>query len=155
DSWANPEMFRQSDRLKPPPGILLAVVAVVLLPFVMLVTLGIRLLDQDRVLEGRRRQELAEASLERSGSSLQKDIAIVQRRLASGLAWPAADLATDALLLRNGGGRLLFLPSVPVLPEPPTEPFADADRAEFQSGDIAHALATCTRLALSSSAAIR
>jgi signal transduction histidine kinase len=59
------------------------------------------------------------------------------------------------LLLRNGAGRLLFLPSVPVLPEPPTEPFADADRAEFQSGDVAQALATCTRLAQSSSAAIR
>lgn len=149
------KMFRQNDRLKPPLGILLAAVAVVLLPFVMLVTLGIRLLDQDRALEERRRLELAEASLARSVSSLQKDIAVIQRRLASDLAWPAADLAPDAMLLRNGAGRLLFLAAVPVLPEPPTGPFADADRAEFQAGDVPQALASCMRLALSPSAATR
>lgn len=148
-------MFRPAERLKIPRGILAAVVAVVVLPSVMLVTLGIRLLDQDRALEERRRRELAEASLDRAVSSIQKDLAVIQRRIASGIAWPADDLAPDALLLRNGVGRLLYLPRAPALPEPPAAPFADADRAEFQAGDIAKALVSCTRLATSSSAAIR
>jgi signal transduction histidine kinase len=148
-------MFRPAERLKIPRGILAAAVAVVVLPSVMLVTLGIRLLDQDRALEERRRRELAEASLDRAVSSIQKDLAVIQRRIASGIAWPADDLKPDALWLRNGAGPLLYLPFTPDLPEPPAEPFAEADRAEFQAGDIARSLEVCTHLATSSAVAIR
>jgi signal transduction histidine kinase len=148
-------MFRPAERLKIPHGILAAVVAVVVLPSVMLITLGIRLLDQDRALEERRRRELAEASLDRAVSSIQKDLAVIQRRIASGIAWPADDLKPDALWLRNGAGPLLYLPFTPDLPEPPAEPFAEADRAEFQAGDIARSLEVCTHLATSSAVAIR
>lgn len=148
-------MFRSAERLKIPGGILAAVVAVAVLPSVTLVTLGIRLLDQDRALEERRRRELAEASLDRAVSSIQKDLAVIQRRIASGIAWPTGDLEPDALLLRNGAGPLLYLPFAPDLPEPPAEPFAEADRTEFQAGDIARALEVCTHLATSSAVAIR
>jgi signal transduction histidine kinase len=148
-------MIRPGERLKLPRRILVAVVAVVVLPSITLVMLGIRLLEQDRALEERRRRELAEASMERAVSSIQKDLGIIQRRLASGLAWPAEDLVPDAVLLRKGAGRLLYLPSAPLLPEPPNEPFAEADRAEFQAGDLAKALEICMRLAQSPSAAVR
>ena len=148
-------MFRQAHHLKPSRGIPAAAVAVVVLPSIMLVALGIRLLDQDHALEERRRRELAESVLDRAVSAMQKDIAVTQRRLAPGVAWSAGDLAPDALLLRNGAGPLLYQPTTPALPEAPAEPFAEADRAEFQAGDIAKALGICTILARSSSAAVR
>ena len=97
DIWAIPKMFRPAQRLKLPRGIFAAVVAVVVLPSVTLVALGIRLLDQDHALEERRRRELAESSLDRAVSAMQKDIAVTQRRLAPGVAWSAGDLAPDAL----------------------------------------------------------
>ncbi|MBI4909592.1 MAG: HAMP domain-containing histidine kinase [Acidobacteria bacterium] len=134
---------------------LFAFVAVVVVPSIMLVTLGMRLLDQDRGLEERRRRELAEGSIERAAALIQKDIEMAQKRLASGLSWAGADLAPDAVVLSKGAGALLYLPVTPVLPEPPREAFAEADRAEFQAGDIAKALDACRRLAGSSSAAIR
>src|SRR3954453_17787340 len=97
DSWAIPEMFRPAERLKLSRGILAAVVAVVVLPSVTLVALGIRLLDQDRALEERRRRELAESAPDRAVSAMQKNIAVTQRRLAPGLTWSAGDLAPDAV----------------------------------------------------------
>src|ERR1051326_5400162 len=132
-------MFRQAHHLKPSRGILAAAVAVVVLPSIMLVALWIRLVDQDHALEERRRRELAESVLDRAVSAMQKDIAVTQRRLAPGLTWSAGDLAPDAVLLRNGAGPLLYQPNTPALPEVPAEPFAEADRAEFQARDIAKA----------------
>ena len=144
-----------SDRPKLPRGLLAAFVAVVLLPSAMLVALGIRLLEQDHALEERRRRELADATLERAAAAIQKDIAAIQGRLESRGAWPAAELSPDAVLLWNGSGPLLYQPSNPKLPEPPAEPFAAADRAEFQSGDTGKALALCSSLATSSNATVR
>ncbi len=146
---------RQKDRIPVPRGILAAVVAVVVLPSITLVTLGLRLLEQDRSLEQRRQTELAEASLERAISALQKDLAETQRRLSLGNAWPEPELAPDAVLLRRGTGRFLYLPEPPVPPEAANEPFADADRAEFQAGDPAQALALCLPLAKSTQDTVR
>ena len=83
------------DRLKLPRGSLAAAVAAVLLPSATLVMLGIRLLDQDRALEERQRRELAEASLESAASSIQKELATIQRRLASGPSWNVGEVAPD------------------------------------------------------------
>lgn len=148
-------MTRHGERMKLPRGLLAAFAAVVLLPSVMLVTLGVRLHEQDRALEERRRREIAEASLERAAGVIHKDIAAIQRRLAAGTPWSPADLAPGAVLLRKGAGRLLYLPALPTLPEPPEEPFAEADRAEFNPPEPAKALEICTRLAASPNQAIR
>ena len=67
DTWAIPKMFRPAQRLKLSRGILAAVVAVVVLPSVTLVALGIRLLDQDHALEERRRARYR-TSVDASGS---------------------------------------------------------------------------------------
>lgn len=147
--WATGAMSRLGDRLKPPRGILAAFVALVVAPSLMLVTLGVRLLEQDRALEERRRRELVEAPLERAVSSIQQHLATIQRRLASGQSWPAGDVAPDAVLLRKGIGPILYLPFTPALPEASAEPFAEADRAEFQGGDIDRALEICERSATS------
>ena len=86
------EMFRPAQHLKPSRGILAAAVAVVVLPSIMLVALGIRLLDQDHALEERRRRELAESVLDRAVSAMQKDIAVTQRQLVQrSVAEPVAE----------------------------------------------------------------
>ncbi|MBK5294434.1 MAG: HAMP domain-containing histidine kinase [Acidobacteriia bacterium] len=126
-------------------------VVLVLLPSTMLVTLGIRLMDQDRALEERQRRELADGAIDRTAVLLQKELAAIQQRFVSA-AWVPP---SGTVLLRNGQGHLLYQPSPTALPEAPTEPFVEADRAEFQSGDAARALALCTRLASSTSAPVR
>ncbi len=148
-------MSRKAERMRLPIGILAAVLAIVVLPSITLVLLGIRLLDQDRALEDRRRHELAEASLDRAVSSIQKDFATIQRQLSSAAAWSPGAIAPDAVLLREGVGPLLYLPFPPQLPEAPQEPFIQADQAEFQEGDFAKALQLNSPLAALPSPPIR
>jgi len=148
-------MARLTERMRLPRGILAAVVAAVVLPSAMLVTLGIRLLDQDRAIELRQRREMTEAALDRAVAAIQKDFAAIQLRLASGIAWPSTDLLPDAVLLHRGAGPLLYLPVPPKLREPSAEPFSQADRAEFQEGNVEKALSLCSPLATSFSAPIR
>ena len=117
----------------------------------MLVALGLRLLDQDRALEDRRRRELAESTANRAASTLQSQIAALHRLIMQ----PTATAPADTTLLRNGAGPLLYLPNPPALPEPPAEPFAEPDRLEFQSNQPEKALPLLAPLATSPNLALR
>jgi len=146
-------LFRTGDQRRLPRGLVTAFVAAVLLPSAMLVLLGIQLLEQDRALEERRRRELAETALDRAVTELQKELSSLQRRLL-GKPEPA-DFMAGLTLLRDGIGPVLYLPVSTTLPEPPTVPFGEADRAEFQLGDLPSALAANGRLARSPDSAVR
>jgi len=134
-----------------PRSLLAAFVALILLPAAMLVALGLRLLDQDRALEDRRRRELAESAANRAAATLQSQLASLHRLLIQ----PNAIAPAKTSLIRNGVGPLLYLPNPPALPEPPAEPFAASDRLEFQSNQPEKAIPLLAPLAASPNLAIR
>jgi two-component system, OmpR family, phosphate regulon sensor histidine kinase PhoR len=109
-----------------PRGLLIAFVALVLLPAATLVALGVQLLQQDRALEHRRRLENSAAAIHRF----------------------QLESLRDAQL-----GPFLFLSNPPLLPEPPPDP--TADRLEFQSPTPSAAIAHNSRLATHANSAIR
>src|SRR3954469_1952784 len=74
---------------QPPRTILLAIAAVTIIPLGVLLWLGWRILDQDRVVERQQVQERLERAIDTAVVALQRAVAATETRLIAGeREWP-------------------------------------------------------------------
>ena len=134
-----------------PRRLLVGFLLVTLGPAGGLVWLGWRLLDQDKSLTFQRIQEKRERAADLAVNLLQQQLAAAE----SALSGPKQDApGADALFVEFSprgveqvlGGRLLFYPVVPVLPEPPAELFRDVESLEFQNQNYEAAIQAARQL---------
>ena len=129
-------------------------VAVMCLPAVALVTLGVRLLEQDRALEAQRLAELRESAADRLVNSLKQALSASEAGLA-----PSEDAVRVTFspggIETNPPNALLYYPALPPSKEPPAGVFREAEDAEFRSGEFEKAIVLCRKLAASADPAVR
>jgi signal transduction histidine kinase len=154
-------MGKWSRELSTPRGLLIVVGTVVALPAFTLVFLGVRLLQQDRLLSDQRRTRGLDDAADRVVRAIDADLTALQRSLADP-GWVPRDVAgavrvviTPAGVTVDPPNALAYFPMVSPLPELPTEPFAALERAEHQPGGLALALQISRPLATSSDPSIR
>ena len=134
----------------------LVFLAVLLLPAVTLVWLGVRLAGQDRALWAQRDVERRQAAADAMVRSLERSLAEAQGWQAGG-AIPEGALrmiVSPAGMRTEPPGRVLWQAGRAALPEADASAFADAERQEFQ-GAAGQALTRYRELARSSVAGVR
>ncbi len=132
--------------LRPPRNLLALFGVVIFVPTATLITLGVRLLDQDRALARQRQAELLERAADQGVRALSQDFEAIRKRLDGPLCDPKqrpAYSVTDApddsvwIVLRPDRfeaippERLPYFPRTPGLRELPTEPFREIESHEF------------------------
>src|SRR5690348_9069286 len=129
-------------RLALPSGLGILLTTIVALPAATLVWLGLSLLQQDRELERQRRVEILQGASERAMVALDRELSQLRVGLADS-RWPApaSPAGTVEVVLTPDGLRveppnsIAYWPSQPALDDVATEPFLDADAAEFERHD--------------------
>ncbi len=123
----------------PPSRRLLALFLVLTVaPAAGLVSLGWRLLEQDRALETQRALERQDRAADLIVGALSRQIALCRRRLNHRTDPSFPTLAPDAVIVSIGetgisdlpAGRLLYYPVVPALREAPEGPFLATENLE-------------------------
>ena len=142
--------------------LILSFVLVLLVPAVVVVWLGARLIEQDRALASRQLREGRESAADRLIAGLEQAVSATERRLdgePTGLPIRPDD---DAVLVTLRPGRveayprdLLYVPVLPSGPPEPTEPFEEGEALEFRAEDHRGAAAIYRALAASPPAAVR
>jgi signal transduction histidine kinase len=144
---------------QPPRTILAAIAAVTIVPLGLLLWVGWRFFDQDRLVERQQAQERLERAADVAVAALQRGLTAAEQRLAGGERdWPAG-----AVSLAVGGDsvevwpreRVAWRPSVPALREAGGETFAEGEALEFQRRDRAGAIRVYSELARSTDPAVR
>jgi len=149
-------------------------VAATVVPVIILVWLGWRLLREDQILENQRIQARLESAAEGIAAALDRNLSDLEAQLSAlpaattSLAGTAAsklgiDPGEDALVVlidpagvaAYPGGRLLYYPSLPALSEPDEKVFAAGEAMELRRNDPAGASAVFRQLARSNDAGIR
>jgi signal transduction histidine kinase len=128
---------------------------VLLPPAVTLIWLGFQLLEQDRALEAQREIEIRQAAADAIERSLSQSVNEAENWSPSGqLPDGALGIVVNPTGIQSyPAGRVLWMAPNRVLPEAPSQPFEDAERAELQSPQ--GALAVYERMARSSDLSIR
>jgi hypothetical protein len=144
---------------QPPRTLIVAIAAIVVVPLALLLWLGWRFLDQDRLLERQQAQDRLDRSADLAIGALQRAVAAAEQRLAAGADdWPEGAVT---LIFREPGveanpsGRIAWLPTVPPLPEASAEQFAEGEALEFRQHDRAAAMRKYAELANSRDPAVR
>jgi signal transduction histidine kinase len=159
----NGAMSKVGQWLRPPRNLLILFVLVVCLPALSLIGLGIRLLDQDRVLARQRALEILDRAADQGVRVLEQDFADRTRRLA-GQACTLNDAPDDSVCIFFQAdrieaipvGRLPYYPVARVLKEAPVEPFQELESNEFREPvHLDKALDLSRQLAASKDAAVR
>jgi signal transduction histidine kinase len=140
-----PHSQSPSSWLKTSRHLLAGFLIVTLGPASGLVWLGWKLLDQERDLASQRLQERRERAADLAVSSLQQRLLAAESALLGAKPEPPGE---DAVAVEFHGrsltvvppNRLPFYPVASVLPEPPSGPFLDAERLEFQNQDSESAI---------------
>lgn len=144
---------------RPPRNLVAAITGITVVPLAVLLWLGWRLLDQDRLLENQRAQERLERAADLAASALQRLVSGSEQRVTvSGNEWPAGAVALTFgrdRMEADPPGRLAYLPVAPTLPEPPPSAFAAGEELEFRRHDRDGAIAVYRQLAKSPDAAVR
>ena len=118
-----------------PPLTLVALIAgVTVVPLLILVWLGWRLLEQDVALEQQQIQQRVERAADLVVAALRHKVSAIEQQLNSADPdWPdgvfAAEFTNDRIRVQSGG--VAFLPVVPGLVEAPSTFFAEGERREF------------------------
>ena len=109
---------------------------VVLPPAATLVWLGLQLVEQDRSLWAQRELEGRQAAAEAIVYSLNQSLADAERHLSDGEVPPGAVrfVMSPQGVKAHPPTRLLWLPTLPVMPAAEAAPFTDAEIFEFQGG---------------------
>ena len=114
---------------------LVALIAgITVVPLVILVWLGWRLLEQDVALEQQQTQQRVERAADLIVAALRQKLSAAEQELESGRGpWPDGVLVADFRQegVRVQAGRVAYLPTVPHLPEASSSVFADGERLEF------------------------
>ena len=130
---------------------------VVLPPAATLVWLGLQLVEQDRSLWAQRELEGRQAAAEAIVYSLNQSLADAERHLPDGEVPPGAVrfVMSPQRVEAHPPTRLLWLPTLPVMPAAEAAPFTEAEIFEFQGGGAEGALAVYEELGHSTSPAVR
>jgi hypothetical protein len=131
-------------------------VMVVIPPTIALVWLGVQLLEQDRALGVQRTAERRDAAIQSATLSLEQSLAAAQQWLVDD-PWPEGTVRftlSPGRIEAQPADRIAWLPKAPAIAAAATREFVEAEQAEF-SNDAARALDAYTRLAASSSPAVR
>ena len=154
-------MVRRSGWL-PPRRTVALFVTVAAVSVAALVWMGVRLLMQERALEGQRLQERREAAADRVVAALEQVLLAEERQLVNPRAGDLA--ASGGLLILVAGPDgikvsperdVLFYPVMPPARDAPAELYSGAERLEFGERDYAGAIALLRALAGSRDAAIK
>lgn len=151
-------MFLQRSVL-PPRSLVTLIIAITVVPLAMLLWLGWRLLDQDRVLEHQQIQQRVERAADLVVAVLQRAMADSEQRLAAGSEQRDDDAVVLAFrnerIEASPRGRVAYFPVVPPLPEGPAAAFAHGEQLEFRQRDRLAAVGVFYGLAKSPDPAIR
>jgi hypothetical protein len=138
-------------RAHPPRTLLAAIVGITVIPLGLLLWLGWRFLEQDRILERQQAQDRLERSADLVIGTVQRSVSAAEQRLATGAAeWPEGAVA---LTLERGRieahprNRLAYVPHPPSALEPPPETFAEGEALEFRKRDHIGAIRMFSELA--------
>jgi signal transduction histidine kinase len=145
---------------QPPQPLLVILYSFTAVCISLLGWLAWRLVDQERLVESQRAQERIEQEADRVVATLRGVLADLGERLD---AWDSSSRPPEGALVvmvKAGsvdafGGKLLFSPLPPVLPEANPELFRKGEELEFALSKPAEALAIYQPLALSESAPVR
>ncbi len=148
--------------LKPPRSLLVILFLLTLVSVSALGWFGWKLMNQDRLVEAQRTQELLEQTADRASAALRRTLAETGERLGSWLAGEQPAPPPDGLLLyiTESGmtaippGRLLYQPHPPPLPEAAPDLFAVAEAREFHYREPALAAEQYEELAASHNRAL-
>jgi len=113
--------------------------------------LGIRTLQQDRLLEGQRQRERLEVAAGRVAIELERRLRDVEERLARGIGIQFLPTGIES----SADVRILFQPVETPSPISTSESIADAEAAEYQRHDLAAAESAYRRLASTGSEPLR
>jgi len=146
--------------LRSPYGLLAAFLALTLGPALGLVSLGWRLLEQDRALENQRIEERRENAADQLVAALQRALQTSEIDLAQRRAPLPGD---DALMVEfrpsgirvHPNGALLFYPLASGMQEAPSNVYREAETYEFQRQDYRKAVSALTALTRSPDSSIR
>jgi len=130
---------------------------------IALVWMGVRLVQQDRVLEAQRLEEQQEVAADRIIVALEKVLSEEEQKLADDPVVNLSPAAEDYLLINIGSGEvrvrpdnaLLYYPVIPPGREASSLQFADAERAEFLEKDYGRAINALRRFSKSEDPATR
>lgn len=149
-----------SKRLGLPPNSLVAlIVAITVAPLAMLLWVGWRLVEQDRVLEAQQAQQHLERAADLVVAALQRALASSEQQLAAGSQqWPGGAVAVtfhQDQIETYPKGRVAYLPAVAPLREAPRGTFTEGEELEFRKNDRTAAIGVYRELAKSSDHTIR
>ena len=143
-------------------------VAATVLPAAALGWLGWRLIEQERVLERQRVQDLAESTANRVTAAIERELGAIERSLGAGPSagtapeHPDADSSVTVRLDTRGKATILAgsplsydLRPLERLPEPSGELWVEAERLEFIGHDVVGQPQAYRRLAASPDPATR
>jgi signal transduction histidine kinase len=144
-------------------GLPLLFLLVTLVPAAALITLGLRLVSQDRVLQGQQIAESRQADLDRGVNALAREVQSWREVLAARVFRGLAGLPSDsAVVLVSAGevraippGRMPWSPLPPRLAQSPDGPFREAERLEFGEAHEEQSRRAYESLAQSPNAAVR
>lgn len=140
-----------------PPRHLLLILSVLTVTSVSAVTwFGLRLSEQEQIVENQRAQERLENAADRAVVALQRLMARAAERLSG---TEQAAITTDELLLTLSAdgisGPVLYRPIVPADTPIPEQLFSTAEAAEFQSNDFPRAAKAYRNIARTQNPAVR
>jgi hypothetical protein len=120
----------------------------------MLVWLGWRLMEQDRILEAHQAQQRVERAADLVTAALERGISATEQRLAVGPSdWPDGAVAVTFLpdfIEAAPTGRLAYFPKVRPLREAPAAIFEQGEELEYRKHDSSAAIENFRELAKSS-----
>jgi signal transduction histidine kinase len=148
--------------LKPPRSLLVILFLLTLVSVSTVGWFGWKLLNQDRLLQAQRTQELLEQTADRASATLRRTLAETGERLGASLSGDTLDAPADGLLLTltetgvtaSPPERLLYRPFPSADPEAPASQFAMAEALEFHYGDFRQAVTQYQDLAASANRAL-
>src|SRR5262245_33635407 len=115
------------------------IISITVIPLGVLLFLGWRLLEQDRIFERQQVQQSVERAADLVVAALDRAIAKSEQRLAAEDAdWPEGAVAVvirDDRIHVHPTGRIAYAPVVQPLPGASPEVFADGEGAEFAKHD--------------------
>jgi signal transduction histidine kinase len=156
-------MARLRTWLRPPRNLLILFGVVLFFPAATLITLGVRLLDQDRALARQREGELLEHAADQGVRALEQDLASLRKSLVGPPCAPA-DVPDDTVcvVLRPDRfqavppQRIAYFPLITGLREAPSATFRELEVQEFgEEPNFVNALAISRKLAASHDSSIR
>ena len=136
-----------------PRGLIALIAGVTVVPLALLLWLGWRVVEQDRILERQQAQERLERASDLVAAAIQRAVGSSEQRLAAGADdWPENAVTVvfqNDRIAAQPSRRLAFLPKVFGHREAPVEPFEEGEAVEFRTADRAAALSVYRALATS------